>query len=164
MAVTFNDLKSKNKELTDRLWELREKLQNEAARLASEYSDSLSLPGDMWKNSRGENTPYVQIGTMSDEGKFTPEHTARLRLDDKYLLRFTLSTVLDDTPLTGGQLYCVSIALWHDGVWLNASVGLGDGESTFRVSEKPGGFDDVCAAIKSLICKTLDEAMPLWKS
>lgn len=164
MSVTFNDIKAKNKKLTERLWELREKLQNEAARLVSEYSDSLSLTNDVWRNSRGEDRPYIQIGIMDNDKKFTPEHVARLRLDEDYYLRFVLATTVDDTPLTGGQIYCVSIALWHDNFWLNASVGSGQAQTTFRVSERPGGFSETCTAIKSLICNALDESMPLWKS
>lgn len=163
MSYIFNDLKRKNGELTFRVRELQQKLQDEASRLVREYSDSLFLPDQFWKDSRGESRPYVQVGLLENAREFVPKQLARLHVDEKHVLRFVIATTIDDNPITGGKLYCNSIALWFEGTQLYASVAQGNEHLIYGVSQKPGGFSEVCGAISSVIYKALNDAMPSWQ-
>ncbi|MBD8129242.1 hypothetical protein IFU23_06475 [Pantoea agglomerans] len=164
MSVTFNDLKAKNKELNDRIWKLREKLQDEAARFVREYCESLSVPGNnTWTDVQGNQRSYVQVGHLGQDGKFEAVNLARLQLDDDYTLRFFVATTLDDSSQYGGQLHCTPVALSFDGYWLKAFLNGGSDDLEFNVSPKAGGYEQVCSALKALILKGLDDAMPVME-
>ncbi|MGB8665629.1 MAG: hypothetical protein WCD24_12900 [Serratia inhibens] len=160
MDMTFNDLKEKHLKLRQTQWQLREKLQDKACDLVREYSESLSLPSDVWKDSEGNDYPYVEIGVWKKPGEFEPTPFPRLPMDENYILNFVISTTLDDSPVTGGHRHGVSVALYYDHVVLCASVGSGDDIALFTVSPKPGGFFEVCAAIKALINTSIVRATP----
>ncbi|MGQ5735323.1 hypothetical protein ACUNI2_26540 [Serratia sp. IR-2025] len=160
MDMTFNDLKEKHLKLRQTQWQLREKLQDKACDLVREYSESLSLPSDVWKDSEGNDYPYVEIGVWKKPGEFEPTPFPRLPMDENYILNFVISTTLDDSPVTGGHRHGVSVALYYDHVVLCASVGSGDDVALFTVSPKPGGFFEVCAAIKALINTSIVRATP----
>lgn len=160
MGITFNDLKEKHLKLGQTQWKLREKLQGKACELVREYSESLSLPSDVWKDSEGNEHPYVEIGVWKKPGEFESVSLPRLPMDENYTLNFVISTTLDDSPLTGGHRHGVSVALHYDNVVLCASVGSGDDTAYFNVSPNPGGFYEVCGAIKALINTAIVRATP----
>ncbi|MCZ4675970.1 hypothetical protein O4O00_16450 [Citrobacter sedlakii] len=160
MEMTFNDLKEKHLNLIKSQWKLREKLQDKASELLREYTESLSLPSDVWTDSQGRVHPYVEIGVWVGSGKFEATPLPRLQMDENYSLNFVIATTLDDSPMTGGYRHGVSISLRYEGVFLYASVGSGDDIVHLQVSSKPGGFFEVCAAVKQLISIGIDRATP----
>ncbi|ECC3607316.1 hypothetical protein AA23_00530 [Salmonella enterica subsp. enterica] len=160
METTFSELKAKHLKLLETQWQLREQLQDKAGELLREYAESLSLPADTWTDSLGKIHPYVDIGTWSGPGKFEPVPLARLQMDDNYSLNFVIATTLDDTPMTGGYRHGVNVTLRYEKYQLYASVGSGDDAVIIPVSSKPGGFFEVCAAIKQLINIAIERATP----
>ncbi|HHG9960374.1 TPA: hypothetical protein ACPZLH_001550 [Yersinia enterocolitica] len=160
METTFSDLKAKHLQLVDARKKLRHSLQEKAAILLNEYSESLSLPAGNWFNSQDKPRPYVEMGIWNAEGKFEAGAFPRLQLDDNYRLNFVIATALDDTRLTGGHRHGVDISLGYDGAVLYTIVGTGDDSTVVLVSQTPGGFCEVCSTIKSLISLEIDKAMP----
>lgn len=158
--MKFNDLKEKHLKLKRTQWQLRERLQNNACDLFREYSESLSLPSDTWQDAQGNSYPYVEIGIWKEPGEFELTPFPRLPMDENYLLNFVISTTLDDSPVTGGYRQGISISLWYDQSVLRAAVGSGDDIVHLQVSPQPGGFFEVCAAIKALINKAMVRATP----
>ena len=102
----------------------------------------------------------MDIGIWEEEGKFFPVLIPQLNMDSRYHLNFVIATTLDDSPLTGGYRQGVSISLWYENSSFYAEVGSGDDVSRFSVSSQPGGFYQVCNAIKALISSSMDRAMP----
>lgn len=160
MEMTFNDLKVKHLKLIETQWQLRERLQDKAGDLLREYAESLSLPAGSWTDSRGKEHPYVEIGVWSAPGKFEVTPLPRLQMDENYSLNFVVATTLDDSPMTGGHRQGVSVSLRYEHVCLHVSIGSGDDTVHLQVSPKPGGFFEVCAAIKQLINIAIDRATP----
>ncbi|EMQ2080979.1 Uncharacterised protein [Yersinia enterocolitica] len=160
MDMKFNDLKEKHLKLKRAQWQLREKLQSKACDLFHEYSESLSLPSETWQDSQGNFHPYVKIGVWTNPRKFESTPFPGLQMDEEYRLNFVISTTLDDSPMTGGYQHGVSISLWYDHVVLYAAVGGGDDTIILQVSPLPGGFLEVCAAIKALIDTAIARATP----
>lgn len=158
--MKFNDLKEKHLKLKRTQWQLREKLQNNAHDLFREYSESLSLPSDTWQDAQGNAHPYVEVGIWKEPGEFELTPFPRLPMDEDYLLNFVICTTLDDSPVTGGYRQGISISLWYDKSVLRAAVGSGDDTAYFQVSPQPGGFFEVCAAIKALINTAMVRATP----
>ncbi|SMG37377.1 hypothetical protein [Cedecea sp. NFIX57] len=160
METTFNDLKEKHLKLIETQWKLRERLQDNAGDLLREYAESLYLPATSWTDSQGKVHPYVEIGTWSAPNKFEAIPLPRLQMDENYSLNFVIATTLDDSPMTGGHRHGVSISLRYEHVFLYASIGSGEDTMQLQVSPKPGGFFEVCAAIKQLINISIDRATP----
>jgi len=158
--MKFNDLKEKHLQLKRTQSQLREKLQNNACDLSREYAESLSLPSATWKDAQGNEYPYVEIGVWKNPGEFEPTPFPRLPMDENYILNFVIATTLDDSPVTGGYRHGVSVALYYDRTVLCASVGSGDDIALFTVSPNPGGYFEVCAAIKALINTSIVRATP----
>ncbi|WP_440863073.1 hypothetical protein [Symbiopectobacterium purcellii] len=160
METTFNDLKEKHLKLIETQWCLREHLQDKAGDLLREYAESLSLPATSWTDSQGKAHPYVETGVWSSPGKFEATPLLRLQMDANYSLNFVIATTLDDSPMTGGYRHGVSVSLRYEHVALYAFIGSGDDTVQLQVSPKPGGFFEVCAAIKQLITISIDRATP----
>lgn len=160
METKFKDLKAKHLSFTEAKWKLRDALQQRASQLVNEYMDSLELPAKMWGDSNGASHNYVQVGKINAAGDFEALPYPRLDLDEKYLMNFVIATTLNDDPMRGGAMHCINVSLWYDYVSLRAAVGSGDYMSTFSVSPNPGGFYEVCGAIKQLISIAIDKAMP----
>lgn len=160
METTFNDLKQKHLKLVETQWKLREGLQDKAGVLLEEYADSLSLPAKTWTDAEGGERSYVEIGVLTAQGKFEAVPLPRLQMDNDYVLHFVIATTLDDTKMTGGYRHGVSISLQYSGPFLYASVGSGEDSTSFQVSSRPGGFFEVCGAIKQLINIGLERLTP----
>ncbi|MGQ6402850.1 hypothetical protein [Serratia marcescens] len=160
MDMKFNDLKEKHLQLKRTQWQLREKLQNNACDLFREYVESLSLPSATWKDAQGKEYPYVEIGIWKNPGEFDPTPFPRLQVDDNHRLFFVIATTLDDSPTTGGYRQGISISLWYEQSILLAAVGSGDDTVLLQVSPQPGGYFEVCAAIKALISTAIVRATP----
>ncbi|AOF18343.1 hypothetical protein BED35_07505 [Yersinia enterocolitica] len=160
METTFSDLKAKHLQLVDAQKKLRLSLQEKAAILLNEYSESLSLPAGNWFNSQDKPRPYVEMGIWNADGKFEASAFSRLQLDEKYRLNFVIATTLDDTRLTGGYRHGVDISLGYDGAILDAIIGTSDDSTVVLVSQSLSGFSEVCATIKALISLDIDKAMP----
>ncbi len=160
MELTFKDLKEKRTKLVEAQWKLQDKLQDKASELLREYSDSLGLASREWTGSDGTRWPYVDIGIWEEKGKFFPVLIRQLNMDSHYHLNFVIATTLDDSPLTGGYRHGISISLWYESSSFYAEVGSGDDVARFAVSSQPGGFYQVCNAIKALISASLDRSMP----
>ena len=160
MELTFKDLKEKRQKLVEAQWKLQDKLQEKASELLQEYSNSLGLTSREWIGSDGTRWPYVDIGVWEDKGKFLPAFIPQLNMDSNYHLNFVIATTLDDSPLTGGYRQGISISLWYENSSFYAEVGAGNDISRFPVSSHPGGFYQVCNAIKTLINASMDRSMP----
>lgn len=161
MEMTFDDLKKKHLKAVEAKWKLRATLQDKAGQLLNEYIESLCLPAITWMDSGGKNYPYVDIGLWPGQGEFKATPLACLPMDNLCNLNFVIATTLDDSPATGGYMQGVSITLrYYDGVSFYALVGTGKDLSCFQVPSKPGGFCEVCAAIKRLIDTALERATP----
>lgn len=162
MEMTFDDLKKKHLKAVEAKWKLRATLQDKAGQLLNEYIESLCLPAITWMDSGGKNYPYVEIGLWSGQGEFIATPLSCLPMDNLCNLNFVIATTLDDSPATGGYIEGVSITLrYYDGVSCYALVGIGEDLTCFQVSSKPGGFCEVCAAIKRLINMALERATPI---
>ncbi|WP_248005676.1 hypothetical protein [Hafnia alvei] len=160
MVMTFSDLKAKHLQLIETKWKVKDKLQSKVGELLGEYVDSLKVPEESWKDASGNYHKYVEIGAWKSPGKFEPVPIPMLQIDENNALSFVIATTLDDNPLSGGYRHGVSITLWFEGAVLCALVGTGDDSSCFNVSQTKGGFYEVCAAIKALICLAIDRASP----
>lgn len=160
MDLTHKDLKEKHQKLIDAKWKLQDKLQERASQLLQEYSDSLALTSSEWTDSDGVKRPYVDIGIWEGKGNFSPILLPRLQMDGNYHLNFVIATTLDDSPLTGGGKHGVSISICYENASYYVSVGSGSDTTYLPVSPNPGGFYQVCGAIKALINASLDRAMP----
>ncbi|MDL4073762.1 hypothetical protein [Klebsiella quasipneumoniae] len=160
MDLTYKNLKEKHQKLIDAKWKLQDKLQERASQLLREYSDSLALTSTEWTDSDGVKRPYVDIGVWEGKGNFSPILLPRLQMDGDYHLNFVIATTLDDSPLTGGGKHGVSVSIWYENASYYVSVGSGSDTTYLPVSPNPGGFYQVCGAIKALINASLDRAMP----
>ena len=160
MELTFKDLKEKRLKLVEAQWKLLDKLQERASQLLQEYSDSLGLTSREWIGSDGTRWPYVDIGVWEDKGKFLPALIPQLDMDSNYHVNFVIATTLDDSPLTGGYRHGVSVSIWYENASYYVSVGAGTDATCFPVSPHPGGFHQVCSAIKALINASMDRSMP----
>ncbi|MDK9356735.1 hypothetical protein [Lelliottia wanjuensis] len=151
MSITFNEIQQNRQIVQRKYQERRTWLQEEGWKLYQEYIVSLSLPSTTWKDSNGVERQYVSIGDMNDKGLFQPMPLAALSLTDDYKLKFKISTVVDDSPVTGGAHYLVSIAMWKADGRLHVNVGDGKVEVVVASPDETGAFYEVSNAIKELI-------------
>ncbi|HCL5312117.1 TPA: hypothetical protein N2G38_004491 [Salmonella enterica] len=160
--LTFSDLKECHLELFSTCREFRSKLRAMAQQLLNEYIQSLSLPADNWTDCKGEARPYVETGVWAsrDEYDFKPAPIAELQVNDySYELKFVVSTVLNDHPVTGGFSHGVNIILWYEKDILNVLVGSGENATRFYVSPQDN-FHEVTSAIKLMIQLDMDSTRP----
>lgn len=162
MEITFLELKSKYLALEKKKWELRDRLQHKAAELTNELVYSLGLDSNTWIDAEGKHQPYVEVGAWSSAGMFERCPFPRLLMDDADHLNFALAITLDDTPLTGGARHALGVSLWYVGSSLHATIGVGENQQNFQVSDigGVGAFAEVCAGIKAIIVLAIDRSLP----
>ncbi len=162
MSLTHSDLKKKYSELQDKVWQRRDRLQEVAVQLLQEYESSLALLNETWTDSDGNEKPYVSLVEQDLDGNYQEKLSTQLEVDGNYKCNFAIGTVIDDSRLSGGGRYVVSICMWYEQGLLSVQVGSGGTAKTFKVSrgEGEGCFRDVSAATKALIDMGLDKSFP----
>lgn len=151
MQITYEDIQRQRVKLDQQYEDRRTKLQQDAYKLAEEYKESLSLPKETWVDSSGTDRPYVMLGTINDKGLFQRASLSSIRLDESYALNFKIATIVDDSRLSGGSQYLISISMQYNDGRLCVVVGK---DSTVIIVSSPdqaSAFHEVCAAIKQLI-------------
>lgn len=158
MSISYADIRRQRIKLDNQYAVRRKLLQDLGYKLVSEYRDSLSLPAEKWTDGNGVERPYVSIGVINDSGNFQHSSLAGLRLDSEYCLSFQVSTTLDDSQVTGGSQYLISISMWKDGGTLYVDVGKGKSKIAVSTPDEEMAFAEVCAAMKQLIMAGLTDA------
>ncbi|MEX0445239.1 hypothetical protein [Xenorhabdus sp. SGI246] len=151
VTITFEAIKKQRAKLINKYEIRKAELQKYGYKLTSEYRDSLSLPNETWRDSEGDEYSYVSIGTVDEKGNFHKKPLASFILNEDYELKFAIATTVDDTPLTGGDLYAVNISMWITDGNLHVDVGSGQKEFIIPFPLEENSFIEVCSAIKRLI-------------
>ncbi|EIP3426174.1 hypothetical protein LSE82_005037 [Salmonella enterica] len=160
-TLTFDDIKKRHLALHRACIEYRGKLRSVARSLVCEYSRSLSLPADSWKDWQGKVHQYVETGVWDTSGErgFKPVAIAELQPGDDYSLRFVVSTTLDDNPVTGGFTHGIDIMLRYESGIMCVQVGDGQNSMMFYLSQDDG-FNEITSAMKRMICLDMDKSVP----
>lgn len=166
MEVTFLELKERYLALEKKKWALQDKLQHKAAELVSELVYSLGLDSNTWTDAEGKHHPYAAVGVWDSAGVFEQCPFPRLKMDDNHSLNFALAITLDDTPLTGGARSALNVSLWYVGSILHATIGVGENQQDFLVSDMGGvgAFSDVCSGIKGIVVLAIERSQPNYIS
>jgi len=151
MSITYADIKRKCNELEMKRETRLDFLRRCANTLANEFKASLELPATTWRDASGVEHPYVRMGDINDKGDFDRKPTPGFRLDDNLALTFMLSTVIDDSPFTGGPHYLVTVSLKVIDGRLVVDLGRGKKQVIVSSPEEDGAYMEVCEAIKQLI-------------
>lgn len=158
MSISYVDIRRQSFKLENQHAARRKILQDLGYKLTSEYRESLLLPADTWTDGNGVERPYVSIGVTNDSGNFQRTSLAGLRLDGEHRLSFQISTTIDDSQVTGGAHYLISISMWKDGGTLYVDVGKGKSKIAVSTPNEEMAFAEVCAAMKQLIMAGLTDA------
>lgn len=151
MSISYADIKRKCIELEMKRETRQEFLRRCANSLANEFKASLGLPASTWFDANGVEHPYVRIGEMNDKGNFERKPIPGFRLDENLALTFMLSTVIDDSPYTGGPHYLVTVSMKVVNGQLVADLGRGKKQIIVTSPEEDGAYMEVCEGIKELI-------------
>ncbi|WP_426576700.1 hypothetical protein ACP179_20455 [Xenorhabdus stockiae] len=158
VSITFEDIKRQRINLGKKYDLRKAELQKHGYKLINEYRNSLSLPNDTWRDSEGDEYSYVSIGDVDEKGEFHKKSLASFRLSDEYELKFKIATTVDDEPLTGGDLYAVSISIWIKYDNLHVDVGNGQKELIISAPSEEDAFIEACSAIKQLIMMSFTDS------
>ncbi|MCA5926346.1 hypothetical protein LES60_06735 [Pectobacterium brasiliense] len=150
MDVTYQDIQQQYRLMQKKYGERRTVLQQNAYSLIAEYKESLDLKSDTWRDSKGEDKPYVTTGRLNDNGEYQRKPISALDLDDSISLKFVVSTVIDDT-LLGGAHYLINIAMRYEHGFLTVDIGAGKKEVMIASPDESGAYSEVCSSIKQLI-------------
>ncbi|MEI7242770.1 hypothetical protein WCU82_12285 [Pectobacterium carotovorum] len=150
MDVTYQDIQQQYRLMQKKYDERRVTLQQNAYSLVAEYKDSLGLKSDTWRDSKGEEKPYVTTGRLNDNGEYQRKPISALDLDESISLKFVVSTVIDDSTL-GGAHYLINIAMCYYHGNLKVDIGAGKKEVFIAKSDEGGAYSEVCSGIKQLI-------------
>jgi len=157
MSITYEDIRKQRYKLDELYSKRQRKLQDLAHKLVREYKDSLSLPSDVWTDSKGVERPYVTVGTVNDKGNYQQGSVNTAKLDEDYKINFVISTVIDDSPFDGGQHYLLSISMsYRDG---DLIVGVANEMKKIIVSspESELAFAQVCGVMKQVLISALTD-------
>ncbi|CDH26409.1 hypothetical protein [Xenorhabdus bovienii] len=158
MSITYEDIKKQRANLESKYRLRKANLQSNGIKLIKEYRDSLSLPNDVWRDSEGEDRGYISIGIFDDKGQFQEKVWPLLALDNDYKLKFKVATVVDDSPLTGGERHVVSISMWIIDGNLHVDVGSGQNEFIIPSPSEDNAFIEVCTAMKQLLMMSVTDS------
>ncbi|MBD8128957.1 hypothetical protein [Pantoea agglomerans] len=162
--VTYEDMKKKRLELEEKVNARRNTIRTIVVQLRDAYIESLSLPATSWKRIDGAEMPYVRlcVRNRDNEGFETQEYTEvnplNMPLTDDYHADFWLSTVIDDTPRGGTEVFvnvdifekdgAPKVVLREDGYQPRPPINLiRDGNSYL--------CDDICKAIKDIVLMSI---------
>lgn len=95
MTTTHAEIKQRYHESQKKIQERTADLHNAGQLLLKSYVESLSLPGDTFKDSKGFPRKFVTVGIRSN-GVFQPVNISSLHLDN-LSLAFYVSTIVDET-------------------------------------------------------------------
>lgn len=157
MSITFDDIRLASTRLETQHQERKDFLVDMGYKLVREYTGSLSLPSPYWKDSNNTDRPYVYVGFVNAKDLFQNAPLPSLNLDDDYALSFKVATVVNDSPLSGGPHYLLSIKIsCNDGRLL---VDVANGMKKFTISsfKEDGCFYEVTAAMKQIIVSALTD-------
>lgn len=157
MSISYDDIRQQRAKLDLQYEKRRKLLQDYGYKLTTQFRDSLSLPSQTWADSVGNERPYISIGNVNDAGRFQKGSLAATNLNDDHALTFKISTVLDDSPLSGGQHYLISIAMWYENGTLFVDVGNGKKKIAVSSPDEDLAFSEVCAVMKQLIMDSLTD-------
>lgn len=157
MSITYEDIKNQRIKL-DQLYSKRQrKLQDLAYKLVGEYRESLSLPSEVWRDANKVERAYVTIGSINDKGNYQQGSINTVRLDNEYKVKFVVSTVVDDNPLTGGQHYLLTIAMWYENGEVVVDVSKGLKQIIVSSPDQEYAFTEACDAMKQVLLSGLTD-------
>ncbi|KMV67642.1 hypothetical protein WB66_12275 [bacteria symbiont BFo1 of Frankliniella occidentalis] len=157
MSITYEDIKRQRIKL-DELYSKRQRnLQDLAYKLVGEYKESLSLPSDVWRDSNQVDRAYVTVGSVNEKGNYQQGAIANCRLDADYKIRFVVSTVVDDSPLAGGQHYLLNIAMWFENGDVVVDVSKGLRQVVVSSPQQEYAFTEVCEIMKQVLLSGLTD-------
>ncbi len=150
MDVTYQDIQQQYRLMQKKYGERRATLQQNAYSLVAEYKDSLGLKSDTWRDSKGEDNPYVATGRVNDKGEYQRKPISSLDVDESISLKFVISTVIDDS-LLGGAYYLINVSMRYEHGFLTVDIGAGRKEVVIANPSEDGAYSEACSCIKQLI-------------
>ena len=157
MSITYEDIKKQRIKLDELYSKRQRKLQDLAYKLIGEYKESLSLPSDVWRDGNKVDRAYVTVGSINEKGNFQHGAIASCRLDADYKIKFVVSTVVDDNPVTGGQHYLLTISMWYENGDLVVDVSKGLKQVIVSSPDQEYAFTEVCEAMKQILLSGLTD-------
>lgn len=112
MITTHEDIKRKYFDNIEKTIARTTELQRAGQLLLKSYRESLSLPSDMFVDGNGNSRTYVMTG-FRDGNRFQTKSISAMELDD-LCLTFIISTVIDETSLTGIQYAHTRISIYKE--------------------------------------------------
>ncbi len=151
MSITYQDIQYQNQTLQKKYQERRALLWGNAQKLVNEYIGSLSLPAENWTDRKGQTRRYVTIGEINEQGLFQQTPFAAIDLDESLALVFKISTVIDDSPIDGGDYYLLTVSMWYESGRLHVKVGKDKSAIIVTSPDEDGAYYEVCSSLKQLL-------------
>ncbi|HBN7019238.1 TPA: hypothetical protein PJF92_000116 [Escherichia coli] len=153
MTITYEDIKNKRKQLDDKRSAHVARVVDGIRGLRDSYISSLELPSKTWMDINGKERQYVLL--RNSDGYELQPHT--IPLNEDYKASFIISTVVDDTPRGGGEVYVPVVVFIIDDklkVEVNEPASW-EFHSCFVAEGEQGAFDEVCEKIKDAVLMSI---------
>lgn len=121
--ISYNDITEIYKNYAQKRNEKEAVLQNCAVELIASYEKDLGLSFAQWSNSRGAQSSYITC-RVYERGTIVEKHPQQLEMDEEYVLKFLIGTVVDHTT---GNMVVVGVELWNKDDLLYIKIGEGGG-------------------------------------
>lgn len=158
MSISYDDIRKQRAKLDDQYQKRRKLLQDLGYKLTSEFRESLSLPSPTFADNSGNERPYVSIGLVNEQGRFQKTSLASINLDDQLALNFKISTVIDDSPLSGAPFHVLTISMWYENGTLLVDVAKGQKRLMVSGPLEDMAFSEVCAVMKEIVLSAVTDA------
>jgi hypothetical protein len=156
MSITYEDIRAKQRELVSKYEDRKSQLHAWGYDLVNQFRDSLSLPSEFWKDSKGADRKYITIGYINDKGLFQYSPLAAIQLDDNFSLNFMLDFVIEDNPFDE-QSIRIELSLNYNEEFLVVDIAKGKKVIKVAYPSEDGAFAEVSNAIKQLVINILSE-------
>ncbi len=151
MHIIYKDIQHSRKDFLEK-YNIREsELQDAARRFVAEYIDSLSLPSEVWVDRNNIPHPYIVVGFVNEKGLFQQTTFAALNLDEDYILRFSICTVIDDSASGSGAYVLIPIAMWKSKGRLYVELQPGEEELCIEDINSGRPFFEACVKLKQIV-------------